>query len=1154
MAATKEDVWQKSLNSCDLQHERHREFVLENFASENKVWSSLVFKDERGGSPDTSFYKIPLGQVIPQAYGTGSKKDNVIIPLLPMVYSDVNNDKFEAVQVRPGYIYVFLNDYLWRELKVVERSYMRDVNLTEYQNMSYREAFGERDSRLAVPYKIDGKEQKIEICFSEVQWSWDYINTMGGMNPDDPRLKSNTRMPTGSQKSHAATRRSKRMQELANLGDYMNGFTGGEDIVNINKTKKTIHRQINLPSSLGAVFLYDPIGVATNLKSSHIEKAFELEILSEAMTNLDYPLAKVLGYMLDSEDTGVKSDKGSSDKIKSDLRQTLLGNAIRASSSVGLGAQKRDSMIDELLGLERNASDMKIKGVIDKYIGNKKLNCGVSLPYYGGGDHSHILSVSETNEYVDKFIKQYKKSIYDQTPLAQVIDTERVKKAKKDWEEHDDTVQKEAEHAGLKTVQYLKDNKQKVSFETAMMDYLENTSSRFAQGMALTTYFIEYFENIREGVLYIKDLAEKNNEIGKRLCDPVYLNPHRKILTALENETIHKIQLTDDGFKITSELLSELTNRALNTVSKLLEGLAKVKIAEGDKGLVWLSEWLKSCLETETVKSLGLKIKEESINILYRPQKNYKKHIYRYLPDSSELFDKNKVKYLSIEKTTPNQIFDAFQNDRVVKSGFLVLNGVLQIINLANAYNKLVSIKPISAKDKVSVAGALVGVIDFGTQVATMLLSAKEGYLNAAIGDSKSLAQTYNKVADNSLRKRTDKKRVRKAKYNAAKSRANLFKRASEVAMKNARSIRMWTRVASVSSRVLGVVGGVLFYTEMVLELREQKNMGGVIGVGMKTAGGTMSLFVTYKTIRWIVSAARAGALGVTMMGAGIATAEFGVGIIIFIIGVIVTIIGETLLKEYNRPQLLKALDYCYFGKHPYGEGKLITDNPYQRDQTTVDYYSKEAIARREEARPYTYDVSRNWHLGKVMILYDIDFNAEIQEIYNALFSFKATLDIAKIVDSKSKKHTGEYVVRCHIYFGQFLEASSLMNCNLHFIRNYNGGTKQLHFPELKKKEIVENGELTQLKIFYKLSKKEATDFLRMEMFLRLDIHGDQTNQVPKSEDYCIRLIPRYAYTTQSLGDFHLEGARTLDSEGNIVPLDTIPTQSKHEVDEAYKS
>lgn len=282
MSTTQNEVWQRALNSCDLQQERHREVVFNNLTTKQPKNASLVFKDPGLGG----FYKIPLGKVKVKTHDTGSVKENVIVPVVPMLYTTPDRDKFEALPARKGWVYIFRKKHLWRELEVVERSYLRDVNLTRYQGKDRRPATCELDSRIALPYKIGGVDQEIEIAFSEVQWSWDYINTLGGMDKKDPRLKKSTKLASENTEKYAKGVRDTRLTKINNLKDYSSLFTASpsqSDISSVENISDTLHKKIHFPSEVGAVFIPDPIGISRKLALQHENAWAELSELVESL-------------------------------------------------------------------------------------------------------------------------------------------------------------------------------------------------------------------------------------------------------------------------------------------------------------------------------------------------------------------------------------------------------------------------------------------------------------------------------------------------------------------------------------------------------------------------------------------------------------------------------------------------------------------------------------------------------------------------------------------------------------------------------------------------------------------------------------------------------------------------------------------------------
>ncbi|VAW70715.1 hypothetical protein MNBD_GAMMA12-2386, partial [hydrothermal vent metagenome] len=162
---------------------------------------------------------------VPIAIGASKKKNpNLksakikLSPVFPVAFSEPEGKKL--MHCREGYIYIFMNGYLWRELYVagvkwevnyvpqyevelntytnVERTTLPinswkiyDVNLALHQGKNIRKHMNEMGAlvgAVVIPYKVGNHKPLIQICFSETQWSWDYICRMGGMDEvHDPR-------------------------------------------------------------------------------------------------------------------------------------------------------------------------------------------------------------------------------------------------------------------------------------------------------------------------------------------------------------------------------------------------------------------------------------------------------------------------------------------------------------------------------------------------------------------------------------------------------------------------------------------------------------------------------------------------------------------------------------------------------------------------------------------------------------------------------------------------------------------------------------------------------------------------------------------------------------------------------------------------------
>lgn len=259
----------------------------------------LTFIDEVDGK-----YRVPLGKVSSCAIDTDkSEWDTVLIPLYPMrfttFFESEKANRAHAEQVRPGWIYIYKNGYFWREIQVLERGFLRDVNISVYQGLDVRQANVERDNRMLVPYKVNGEVYSIQICYSEVQWGWDRINALGGMDPKDPRLLAGTPMPSGS-KSSAAGLRIKRMGNVLDFSSYKQGFQVDTGPLGPIDETKCWSARLHHGTVIPAVYLHDPIGIARALKEDHVASALEVEILSEKMKEGEYPLALLIKDLLDA--------------------------------------------------------------------------------------------------------------------------------------------------------------------------------------------------------------------------------------------------------------------------------------------------------------------------------------------------------------------------------------------------------------------------------------------------------------------------------------------------------------------------------------------------------------------------------------------------------------------------------------------------------------------------------------------------------------------------------------------------------------------------------------------------------------------------------------------------------------------------------------
>ncbi|MFY0663855.1 MAG: hypothetical protein JXQ97_04475 [Natronospirillum sp.] len=87
------------------------------------------------------------------------------------------------------WLYVFQNGYLWREIRLPygHMPLQQDVNLSLHAGKDQRPAQCLGGENLVLPYRINGENPEYRLAFSEVQWSWQQIQAVGGIHPEDPR-------------------------------------------------------------------------------------------------------------------------------------------------------------------------------------------------------------------------------------------------------------------------------------------------------------------------------------------------------------------------------------------------------------------------------------------------------------------------------------------------------------------------------------------------------------------------------------------------------------------------------------------------------------------------------------------------------------------------------------------------------------------------------------------------------------------------------------------------------------------------------------------------------------------------------------------------------------------------------------------------------
>ena len=173
---------------------------------DHKHRSLATFKDLEN-EPKTLYIRIPCpGQPTPILLKLAEdlapvdkdtkmdEWDNVLVPVRPLAYLDSSLDKAKASELQGGYLYVFWNNTLWRELEITEKGYYQDIDVEYYRQLEAEEQQKEQPRNIPrvadgfamphiwVPYKIAGEVQQqetgLKLMFSPKQKRFSQIEAL----------------------------------------------------------------------------------------------------------------------------------------------------------------------------------------------------------------------------------------------------------------------------------------------------------------------------------------------------------------------------------------------------------------------------------------------------------------------------------------------------------------------------------------------------------------------------------------------------------------------------------------------------------------------------------------------------------------------------------------------------------------------------------------------------------------------------------------------------------------------------------------------------------------------------------------------------------------------------------------------------------------
>lgn len=274
---------------------------------QDPVALDMVMPDSQNGE-----YAIPLASGVP-TYAPDkdpelSKKQwhNTLLPVRLQRYLTPEGGTRKRGILRPGWIYLFRDGHLWRELSVLAFGAMnmyQDVNLAAYKGKDHRPPTCPGETHILLPYRFANHSSTFEIAYSEIQWSWAQIESFGGLAKDDPRLTLPPALDHKRPKPAKSKRRAERLQQIQLkkgdlpskhnwLNDVSENDSGNACVADAHDEQEVV------------ITLNDPLGVLDSLMREYNALALEATVLRANVNTGEYALAKMIKAILAADQKG----------------------------------------------------------------------------------------------------------------------------------------------------------------------------------------------------------------------------------------------------------------------------------------------------------------------------------------------------------------------------------------------------------------------------------------------------------------------------------------------------------------------------------------------------------------------------------------------------------------------------------------------------------------------------------------------------------------------------------------------------------------------------------------------------------------------------------------------------------------------------------